>query len=159
MEVKNREVVLDSVLLLLLTLGSYEPRTFRSLKRFAAFEIEDLISLRSFVQKRKIKITPHLVTEVCSLANQLPEEVRTGYFRYLAKTVSGFTETSLPSADLVSKEPFIRFGITDTMLFALIHNSTVVTEDGRLRAFLHRRAFNAWSLADIKADSVSRERR
>ena len=150
MSLTSTQLALDSNLLLLLTVGSFEPRTLRSFKRLSTFTAGDLRLLQSFAMGRRLVVTPHLLTEVSNLANSLPELLRQGFLRYLAKVVTVWPEEYTPAAVLVEDRAFSLFGLTDAAFCSLAARALVVTEDGRLRAYMKARGFKVLALADLR---------
>jgi hypothetical protein len=143
-------ILLDSILLLLLTLGSFEPSTLRSFKRLSQFVDDDLALLRAFLLGRTIVVTPYTLTELCNLANALPSGTRIAFAEYLRRFLPVTEERQLSSLDLTKAQAFIYFGITDAALYALSNETVLLTEDGRLRDFLHRHQREAFSLSDLR---------
>ena len=144
-----RGIVLDSNLLLLLLVGSYEPRTLRNFKRLSSYSHHDLRLLQDIVFGRNLLVSPHLLTEVSNLANALPELLRQGFYRYMTAYVPKMTEHPIDAVRICSDRSFILFGLTDAALCLLATQALVVTEDGRLRDYMRRQGLGAISLPDM----------
>lgn len=145
-----KELALDSNLLLLLTVGSFEPRTLNSFKRLSAFSSGDLKLLQDAMSGRRLLVTPHLLTEITNLANALPELFRQGFYRYLARVVPTFTERQIDAKTLCRDQSFLLFGLTDSALASLANQTLVITEDGRLADYLKRQGNSVMNLSDLR---------
>ena len=144
------ELALDSNLLLLLTIGSFEPQAINSFKRISSFSKDDLKLLQDTVSGRRLLVTPHVLTEVSNLANGLPELLRQGFHRYLAVAVPTFTERYTESRNLCLSRVFQLFGMTDAALWSMAMGALVITEDGRLMDYLRRHGGSVMSLSELR---------
>jgi hypothetical protein len=145
-----REVAFDSNLLLLFTVGSFEPRALRTFKRLSMFTHRDLIAVQNAAMNRRLVATPHILTEVSNLANSLPEAWRKGFLTYLAANIHKFSERFSSTQELCNDQSFTLFGLTDAAICSLATEIIVVTEDARLRAYMRRRGLFVLSLEDLR---------
>jgi hypothetical protein len=145
-----RELAFDSNLLLLFTVGSFEPRVLKTFKRLSMFTHRDLVAVQAVAMNRRLIATPHILTEVSNLANSLPEVLRKGFLTYLAANIHKFSERFSSTQELCNDHSFTLFGLTDAAICSLATEVIVVTEDARLRAYMHRRGLFVLSLEDIR---------
>ncbi len=145
-----QEIVLDPNLLLLLFVGSFEPRTLGLFKRLSGFDAKDLGLLQEITQTHRSLVTPHLLTEVSNLANGLPENLRQGFHRYLSVYVVLLREVFIEAVQLRYDKTFSLFGLADAAVSSLSANTLVVTEDGRLRDFLLRQRRKVIGLSELR---------
>lgn len=126
-------VVIDSNLLLLLFLGSYERRQITGNKRLSMFTDEDFDLLTRFLEPfSKLVTTPHILTEVSNLSNAIPENQRETYFQWFKSRLVLLEEEYVPSA-LVMANPWAKFGLTDAAIAAIAKSRyLVLTDDFRL---------------------------
>ncbi len=143
-------ILLDSNLLLLLVLGSFDLRLIASFKRLSAFSTADFYLLRDFTRKSRLATTPHVLTEVSNLANALPQSVRAPCLRYFAVIASAMEEVYMPSAELASHKIFPLFGLTDSAVSVMAKTTILLTEDGRLRAYLAQEGRISLGLSDLR---------
>ncbi len=74
---KSKGVVIDTNLLLLYFVGLYDPHRIQKFKRTMTFVLEDFYTLLSFFNYfDKVVTTPNILTEVNSLAGQLPNDIK-----------------------------------------------------------------------------------
>ena len=146
---RAKPLTLDSNLLLLLTVGTFEPRTIINFKRLSSFSISDLRLLQDLASTRTLVATPHSLTEVSNLANSLPETLRLGFLNYFAIFVSRVSEHFVPADTLSKDRSFRLFGLTDAAMCELASTSDVITEDTRLRAYMQRRGLFVLCLKDL----------
>ena len=144
------KILLDANLLLLLLIGSFDPRLLTSFKRVSTFSKGDLQLLVSFASARQIVTTPHVLTEVSNLANALPQKTRTAWFRHFARFAERFEEVYLPLTTVAGSPIFASFGLTDAAISMLGTDVALVTEDGRLRSYLAQTGLRTYNLRDIR---------
>lgn len=133
-------IVIDSNLLLLLILGSFDENLIGTFKRLAMFTVDDFHELQRLVSKfRAIRVTPHILTEVSNLANSLPEREKRSWAEYFRKWIlDELQEQQVPAVQLVKSESFLHFGITDAALAEASRDTFIVTVDNRLASYLQR---------------------
>jgi hypothetical protein len=146
---RAKPLTLDSNLLLLLTVGTFEPRTLINFKRLSSFSISDLRVLQDLASTRTLMATPHSLTEVSNLASSLPEILRLGFLNYFATFVSRISEHFVQADTLSRDRSFRLFGLTDAAMCELASTSDVVTEDARLRAYMQHRGLSVLGLKDL----------
>lgn len=117
MRYRGRGLLLDSNLLLLYLVGIHDRRLIRSFKRTRQFEWEDFRLLVGVMdQFTRLLTTPHVLTEVNGLSNQLPDRIQQPFRSTLAERVRAFEEHHLPASALVDTMLFPRLGLTDAGL-------------------------------------------
>ena len=149
------KLLLDANLLLLLLVGTFDPRLLTSFKRVSTFTDGDLRLLISFAAAHRIVTTPHVLTEVSNLANALPLKTRTAWFRHFGLFAERFEEIYMPLVTLAGSPIFVGFGITDAAISMLGPEVALVTEDGRLRSFLAQTGLTTYNLRDIRAGQIA----
>jgi hypothetical protein len=131
-----QEAVLDSNLLLLWLAASIDPPLWKW-KRIQMFDVEDALLLNRILARfRSISTTPHVLTEVSNLANQLHGPHRQTLFLQLGAYARSTPEHFSSSSSLSSRPEFVRLGITDCALSEVGPASTVMTADYRLAGHL-----------------------
>ena len=130
---RQRGVVVDSNLLLLLFLGLYRPALIESYKRLAKYTNADFgILSETLAHFQRVITTPHILTEVSNLSNAIPTGEHADYFVSFAKSLSMLQEESVPSIRAVANR-FGRFGLTDSAIAEIAENRfLVLTDDFRL---------------------------
>lgn len=153
----GKRAALDSNLLLVLISGFLDVRLFKSFKRLSDYTIEDRELLVRLLKSFTVLITtPHVLTEVCNLANSLSESYKLRWNQTLAAIVGsestniGLREKWKPVAELVERPEFLPFGLTDTALAELSTEALIVTEDYRLSGFLKSRAVPVLNFRDLR---------
>jgi rRNA-processing protein FCF1 len=125
--------VIDTNLLLLFFLGSYDRRQIQTNRRLAIFSNEDFDLLINLLGRfKRIVTTPNILTEVSNLSNAVPETKRGEYFALFAKRLGLLDEQYVPSA-IALQNRWARFGLTDAAIAVIAKNQyLVLTEDFRL---------------------------
>jgi hypothetical protein len=134
----RRGILIDTNILLLYFIGSFDPDLISRFKRTVQFTVEDystlLILLHPF---EKLITTPNILTEVSNLSGQLGEPARTYYFRFFAEKIAGIEEHYIDSARAAEQDQFNRLGLTDTGILELSSRQyLILTDDFRLSQIL-----------------------
>lgn len=151
-QISRQNLLLDSNLLLLLLVGSYNRSLIASFKRVGSFSLRDYELLERIVAGfRDLVATPHILTEVSNLANSLPVPLKEFWFDHFALRIARIDERYIPAKELVTLPEFSIFGITDTALALLAKGTLLVTADDRLCSHLQRRQLLAISFNQMRS--------
>lgn len=144
---KQKGVIVDTNILLLLFVGSVNKNRISKFKRTEQFLPEDYDLLMEIISYfSKIVVTPNILTEVNSLINQMSESERSQSLEVLAKAVSEWDEFHVESSSATQVEKFIKFGLTDSGIISLAQEKyLVLTDDFKLANYLEK----------IKIDTVN----
>jgi rRNA-processing protein FCF1 len=127
-------VVIDTNLLLLFFLGSYDRRQVDvnpRLEMFSQRDFEYLVQLLNRIVKR-IVTTPNILTEVSNLSNAIPERHRKAYFASFLDRLAVIDEQHVPSTTALGSR-WAEFGLTDAAIAEIARNKyLVLTDDFRL---------------------------
>lgn len=149
---KSRGILIDTNLLLLYFIGTYDPEMILSFKRTKIFVPEDFaLLLDVFNYFSKVITTPNVLTEVNSLSNQLPESVKSDYYPEFARRVSVLVEEYIASAKICSLDHFRRFGLTDSGIIDSVRGKyLVLTYDFKLSNYLQAANVDAINFNHIR---------
>jgi hypothetical protein len=110
----QKGILIDTNILLLLFIGSYDPNQIGNFKRTKQFTIEDydllVLLLRPF---KKLITTPNILTEVANLSGQLGEPARIPYFQTFAEGIKLMEEEYIESREIAAQAEFVKMGLTD----------------------------------------------
>jgi rRNA-processing protein FCF1 len=148
---RGKKVFVDSNLLLLLLVGSYDPSLIARFKRVEKYSVDDFELLRTFVLLfSTVVTTPHVLTEVSNLANALGSPIKEKWFAHFQNALQLFDERQFVSRELSCKDEFLAFGLTDTALFSLCGEALLVTEDHRLSGYLRSKNLPVINFSDLR---------
>jgi hypothetical protein len=137
---RGREVLIDTNILLLYFVGSFNPSLIETFKRTrtAGFTAEDFELLVRCLQRfRSIVTTPNILTEVSNFISQIGEPYRTGVRPFFAQAVRLITEQYVTSGEATEHPAFVRFGLTDAVIKRIAEGEVLVlTDDFRLAQYL-----------------------
>lgn len=123
----RRGVLLDSNLLLLLVVGTYDRSQVGKFKRLSKFAPEDYDTLLALVGSLgQLYITPNTATEVSNLAGAFSGEVRKACFRVFAQTIFASDELTIASSDAATHSAFEELGLTDAAIFQVAGNPALI---------------------------------
>lgn len=152
-------VLVDTNLLLLYFVGSFNQEEIPKFKRTKQFAIEDYATLHDFLALFKtIVTTPNILTEVNSFSNQLAEHLKPGYFEVFAEGITLLDERYTPSSDISTMSEFHRFGLTDAGILHIARNEyLVLTDDFRLSQYLQTKQVSVLNFNYIRPYNWSYE--
>ena len=137
---RGKKLLLDSNLMLLYLIGSFQRNLVENFKRTQVFSIRDYDLLIRIVQQfRTLVTTPHILTEVSNVSNfsnSLPSHLRTFWLDYFAVQIQSFDEVRTAAGVLCNEASFNPFGLTDAALHNASADTLVMSEDFRLTGFL-----------------------
>ena len=122
---KSKGVLIDTNLLLLYFVGLYDPQFVPKFKRTMTFAVDDFFTLlRFFEYFSKVVTTPNILTEVNSLANQLPINIKLAFYPIFAAQIATLDEQYIESFKISSTTHFLKLGLTDAGILNLPRGST-----------------------------------
>jgi hypothetical protein len=144
-------IILDSNLLLLLVVGTWNPRAISAQKRLGGLSFADFLLLTTYLSSyRRILTTAHVLTEVSNLAGGASGATRAAIFSQLIRTISTLHEQHLPASLLIRQQEIMPFGITDAAISLLCNDHPLLTMDGRLARHLQLRGLTALTLDHLR---------
>jgi len=134
---RPKRLLVDTNLLLLLFIGTFDPSRISRFKRTQQFSIQDFDLLVNFLKPFEVITTPHILTEISNLGGQLSQDFLSAFFAVYAKLVQRLQEITRDSSEIVQSELFIPFGLTDAAIGMICSDSiAVLTDDKRLASRL-----------------------
>ncbi len=149
---RKKGILIDTNLLLLFFVGSYDPLLVGKAKRVRQFVLHDYQLIVNIVDSfETVVTTPNILTEVSNFTAQLPVHDKEACFMVFSRLVSSFEESYQPSKNLCDLPPFPRFGLTDTAIIDLSPGQhLVLTDDFRLSGYLQNIGVDAINFNHIR---------
>jgi rRNA-processing protein FCF1 len=149
---EQRRLLVDTNLLLLLFIGTFDPSRISKFKRTQQFSSRDFDLLVNFLKPFEVITTPHILTEISNLGGQLSSQFINAFFSVYAKLVQGLREITKNSSEIVQSELFIPFGLTDAAIGMICSTSiAVLTDDKRLASVLASKGARVLSFDVLRA--------
>jgi len=149
---RGKRLLLDTNLLLLFLIGTFDRNLIPRFKRTTAFSINDFETLATLLSFFDSWITtPQLLTEVSSLANSLPDSMKPQWHLHLRVQTDSLLELFVPSIELMQQQSFLAFGLADSSICAAAPTALVLTEDFRLSGYLRNKALPVMNFRDVLA--------
>jgi hypothetical protein len=146
-------VLLDTMLLVLLTVGTASReyvRTHRRLQHFTAADFDLLIDNAS--RMSDIIVTPNTLTETSNWVKMIGEPARSHIAATFRHLIGAFEERYVASKEAAEDLEFPRLWLTDAgMLRELANGHLLMTSDFRLYEAALRRGFNALNFNHLRA--------
>jgi hypothetical protein len=146
---RNKGLLLDTVLFVLLAAGIYNRKLVGNDKRLKAYVPEDIETLIAFVKLFDPLITtPNTVTEVSNLTGHL---WATQFPMHFAQHIEVMEEHYFPSKTAIRSELFGRFGLTDTAITEIARGKyLILTDDFRLAGYLEQKRVDVVNFNHIR---------
>ena len=153
--IQQKSILVDTNLLLLLFLGTFNPARISKFKRTQQFSDKDFYLLVNFLSGfDKVITTPHILTEVSNFGGQLGD-FQAGFFTVFARLVQKLEEATRSSVEIAATDLFMRMGLTDAGIGLICSTAMVVlTDDSRLAAALVSKGVQAFSFDLLKSLSA-----
>jgi hypothetical protein len=144
---KQKGILIDTSLVLLYIVGSFDINEVRSFKRTNMFSEDDFEKISKFVDYFDLKITtPHDLTEVSDFIDN-----RQNFQVALKGYIEISQEIFLDSLELSKKDTFLKFGLADTSVTYSAKDSYLIfTNDRPLYGFLINSEIDAVNLDQIR---------
>lgn len=147
----GKPAILDSNLLLLQWCASFDRHLVTTFKRLNSFQNEDFELLSETLKLfSAIHTTPHVLTEVSNLANQLPSWVKDDWFEHFSREIKIIPEEWTPAATVASGD-FMRLGLTDAALATLATTHVILTIDFPLSNSLESRGLSVINFTHLRS--------
>ncbi len=149
----TKGLLIDANLALLYLFGFYDQRLigdgkYNKLSKYIVEDYRLLVRLKSIF--KKAVTTPHVLTEVSNLANDLPERTRGECLKKFYETFVQIDELTIPSMDAARRQEFPFLGLTDSALAIVSKQYLVVTDDARLVAKLNESGLEALNFNHLR---------
>ncbi|MFY9620974.1 MAG: PIN domain-containing protein [Pyrinomonadaceae bacterium] len=150
---KNKGVLIDSNLLLVYCIGSYDSDRIPRFKRTASFSIDDFELLAQLVAFfDRVVTTPNILTEVNSFSNQLAEDIKVRYYPRFAEQIRILDEHYLASSEVSETPSFGKLGLTDSGIASIVQGKyLVLTDDLKLVVHLQSIGVDAINFNHVRA--------
>jgi hypothetical protein len=152
---RNRAVLLDTNLFLLLVIGDVDRRQVERWSRTRSYRADDYDVLDRVVRffEGKIVTTPNVLTEVSNLAAKDLKDgaMKSRFFERLAELISALDEQYVESRLPAGMPNFPVFGLTDLGILRLAKDGAhlVLTDDGRLADYLGRQGVDVLTFSAL----------
>ncbi len=123
----GKVVLLDTMLLLLLLVGSVSRGLIAKHKRLTAYTAQDYDILVSILQPaEEIRVTPNTVTETSNLAKAIANPARRQIFEAFSQVLLDLPEEYVTSQEAATLPVFVRLGLTDAVLLQAATSDVVI---------------------------------
>ena len=144
---KNKGLLIDTNILLLYIVGSFDPILIRDFKRTANFNEDDFDIVSKFIRLFDFLITtPHILTEVSNFIDkrQNLQAVLKGY-------IENSKEIFMESSELSKQVTFLKFGLADSSVTHTAKDKYLIfTDDRPLYGFLINSQIDAVNLEQLR---------
>lgn len=127
---RTKPIIFDTSPLLLLLMGIYDKNAISSFKRLSNYDADDYELLFQFALKRKIIVTPHVLSEVSNFADRLKDKF-SEFLESNKMALNKIDEKYISKTYILSTPEVNKFGFTDIsiILAAKENNALVLTDD------------------------------
>jgi len=147
----GKPAILDSNLLLLRWCVGFDPNLVFTFKRLNSFQVEDVDLLSETLRTFSIvRTTPHVLTEISNLANQLPSWMKDDWYAHFSRQIQVTPEEWIPASTIAAGD-FMWLGLTDAALAALASTHVILTIDFPLSNSLESRGLNVINFTHLRS--------
>jgi rRNA-processing protein FCF1 len=141
----NKGILVDSNILLLYFIGSYDSNLIPKFERTKQFNYEEYKILVKFLGKfNKILTTPNILTEISNLSNKIHSNIKPNAFESFSKTIQLIDEKYIESNKVSNTKEFSIFGLTDAVICHYSkENYLVLSDDMQLTYYLIKKKVDA----------------
>ena len=146
-------ILIDADLALLYLIGGCDLRLVGDGKynKLSKYVEEDFYVLCRLKRLFKTAVTtPHVLTEVSNLANDLPEQTKASCLKKFYETFVEIDELAVPSMDAAQRKEFPYLGLTDSGLAIVSDQYLIVTDDARLVIKLNESGLEALNFNHLR---------
>lgn len=149
---RDKGVLIDANILLLLAVGLFDKRVISSFKHTKKFTPEDFDTLEIFLSNFNVFVTtPNIVTEVGNLSGHLAENRKEAYSQVFSNLIKRLKEFYVVSADVTEMKEFTKLGITDAGIVRLAEEDLfVLTDDFALSQTLEKKGVSVFNFNHIR---------
>ena len=149
---RGKKLLLDSNLLLLYLVGSFQRTLVERFKRTNEFSLGEYDLLASIVRQFQFLVTtPHILTEVSNLSNALPSNIKEIWLQYFALQIDSLEEVRTAASVICRETSYNPFGLTDAALQNASADMLVLSEDFRLTGVLSSLGVATINFRDLAA--------
>ncbi|MEC4803808.1 MAG: PIN domain-containing protein [Jaaginema sp. PMC 1079.18] len=149
---RNRGILVDTNILLLLFVGATNRdriRQFSRTKQFAESDYDLLVALLN--EFDKVITTPNILTEVSNWIGYLKEPERQLCFSIFAQGISSLEENYVKSSVICQASEFMGFGLTDCSIKEMARGKyLVLSDDLKLVNNLHSTGIDAINFNNLR---------
>jgi hypothetical protein len=148
---RRKGVLLDTNLLLVYLVGLIDRNLVPSFKRTEGYRTEDfdlLVTLISPVEK--LITTPHVATEVHSLAGHLDGNAKYRFRDLFESIIPNVKESHRPAKQLCTGSAYKTFGLTDAAIHKIGQRRLVLTDDFPLSAYIQNTGGNVLNFTNLR---------
>ncbi len=155
---KTKGILIDANLALLYLVGSYDLRLvgdgkYNKLSKYNMEDYQLLLRLKNVF--KKAVTTPHVLTEVSNLTNDLPEKTKSACLKKFYETFVEIDELAISSMDAAQRPEFHFLGLTDSALALVSSRFLIVTDDARLVQKMSESGLNALNFSHLRGHLLS----
>lgn len=127
-------IAIDTNALILLIIGSIDPRLFKNHKRTSIYSNEDYEYLTEIIgEYNRLIVLPNIWTEVDNLLNDFSGRYKDVYVEKMKYATREISEEYLKSFEATQNYAFFDLGITDTQVLSISKKCDfLITADSRL---------------------------
>jgi hypothetical protein len=135
--------ILDTKLLVLLTVGLTSRLYIERHKRLRPYTLRDFIILSEVIAHADgLLVTPNTVTEASNFLGYIGDPARSRIYQRFSSLIDAVTEQYVPSSVAVGDVQFTRIGITDAAILKLVDSPMLITDDLVLYLEATRRGYS-----------------
>lgn len=149
-------IVIDSNSLVVLLIGSIDPRLFKNHNRTSIYDEKDYYKLLTVISSfNRLLILPNVWTEVDNLLNDFNKSYKEKYIYNLLRIIKETNEKYLESSSITANSEFYDLGLTDSLILKVsLDNELLITADSKLSDYALANGVKVFDLVREKNNNL-----
>ena len=149
---RNKGLLIDTNLLLLLVVGLYDRRRIANFKRTAAYTLDDFQKIGWLAKQfSQLWTTPNILTEVDNLGRQLPSREHSGFSNSLRQLSIGMREEYVISSLVTASRTYHWLGLADSATLSLTKSLLIISDDFALYQHALKQGYDAINFNHVRS--------
>lgn len=149
---RQKGLLIDTNLLILLIMGNYDVALIEKNKRTEKYSKEDYLVLRKFSDSfNRIITTPNILTGVSNLSPNFNKDINKKYFDEFSAFIQRAVEKYIKTLNLKTEEYFNPYGVSDSIIINLCKRGyLLITDDLKLFNFINAQKYEVLNFNHIR---------
>ncbi len=148
---RSTGLLVDTNLLLLLTLGGFDKKLIATHKRLSSYSQDDFEKVSNFVAEFKyIWVTPNILTETDNLARQMDSRKIVDFASSMKSLTTRMKEVHIPIGAACEVDAYPLLGLADASTLAIRKPMLILTDDLKLHLEALKTGFDSVNLNHLR---------
>jgi len=134
---QKKDLLIDTNLLIVLLVGNTSEEFIAKVKPTRTYTVQDYRLLIKLIKSFNVVTTPHILTEASNLCEKIEKFYKEKIFKNFSEIIFKLIEIPFAAKEATLTPVFLKFGLTDAVVFKLAKQGLVVlTDDFELHHYI-----------------------